>query len=526
MLYRSLWWTSLPLAAVGLTVLWALGFMASSGIAINIMMVALPSILFVVATSDVVHLLTRYLAELRLDKSNAEALRIAIREVGLATFLTSLTTAAGFFTLLTASIRPIRSFGVVVGAGVFIAFIITFTVLPSLLAVLPRPAIHKAVSAAEEWQKRLAHILDWALRHRKHIIYASVFVTLFSLGGALMIKTDSYLISDLPETDPMHKDFRFIDTYFGGSRTFEVTVSPPDSLSIYDPVVLQAMESFENDLTQGPVRVAASPLLLAYATHQTLSGGDPESFRLPADSAGWKRFNRYIDKARRYNRFPLEADSGHTYRISGRIGDIGSKATLQEVDRIQQAIEGSDYKELLSIRFTGTSLLIDHNNVTLTRNMITGLLLAILLVAVIAALLYKDVRMALIALIPNLLPVLITAAIMGYFGITLRLSTSVIFTIAFGIAVDDTLHFLSKLRLMEKRGYNRDKALQVTFRLTGKAIVVTTLLLAAGFMTFLFSRFGAIYYMGLLVSVTLLSALVVDLLLLPVILSYFGKSTK
>ncbi|MFA0964755.1 RND family transporter [Roseivirga sp. BDSF3-8] len=521
MFYRSLWWTSLPLATVGLTVLWAIGFMAVAGIPVDIMMVALPSIIFVVATSDVIHLLTRYLEELRRGLSAIMAMKLAFREVGLATFLTSITTAAGFFTLLTASIRPIRSFGVVVGTGVFLAFVITFTFLPALLTLLPKPSITKVMRSGEKWEHLLHRLLDWSLSHRKVVIAGSLLITIISVFGASKVETDSFLISDLPETDPLMADFQYIDRYFGGSRSLEITMTLPDTADAYELGTLRAMEAFQRDIAEGPIRVVASPLLLAYATNQALSGGDPEAFRLPQGDREISRFRRYIRRSRRYVKFPIEADSGRVYRISARIADIGSKKTLAELDRLQTAAEGSIYAGILSPRFTGTSLLIDQNNETLTRNMFVGLGLAMILVGIIASLLYKSPKMALIALIPNLLPILMTAAVMGFSGITLRLSTSVIFTIAFGIAVDDTLHFLSKLRLMEKRGIDRNKALHITFRLTGKAIVVTTLLLSAGFMTFLFSRFGAIYYMGLLVSVTLVSALVVDLLLLPVILSYF-----
>ncbi|MGB5978907.1 MAG: MMPL family transporter, partial [Cyclobacteriaceae bacterium] len=348
MLYRSLWWICLPLAAVSLTVLWVLGFMAEADIPVDIMMVALPSILFVVATSDVIHLLTRYLAELRLNKPNAEALKVAFKDVGLATFLTSLTTAAGFLTLLTASIRPIRSFGVVAGAGVFVAFIVAFTLLPALLTILPRPSVHKAVKSAKEWQKRLNLILTYALKHRKLIIIGSVVITLLSVAGTSLIRTDSYLISDLPESDPLRSDFQFIDQHFGGSRTFEITFTTPDSLSLYDLQMLKALEVFEQDIARGPVRVIASPLLLAYATNQTLSGGDPQAFRLPKGEAELARFRKYISRASRSSKYPLEADSGNTYRISGRVADIGSEATLQEVERLRGAVEASDYGSLLS----------------------------------------------------------------------------------------------------------------------------------------------------------------------------------
>ena len=200
--------------------------------------------------------------------------------------------------------------------------------------------------------------------------------------------------------------------------------------------------------------------------------------------------------------------------------------SLERNARLEQFIRSNVDSSLVALKITGTSLLIDKNNQYLTQNMMEGLGIAFLVIAVIVALLFRSLRMIIIVLIPNVIPLIVVAAIMGYFGITLKLSTSIIFTIAFGIAVDDTIHFISKLKLELDKGKSLLYALKRTYISTGKAIIVTTIILAGGFLTLILSSFGGTYYTGLLVSLTLVLAVLADLTLLPALLIMFFKKSK
>jgi hypothetical protein len=210
-------------------------------------------------------------------------------------------------------------------------------------------------------------------------------------------------------------------------------------------------------------------------------------------------------------------------RITGRMNDIGSKVSLEKNEAFYTFVAHHIDTSAINIRITGTSLLIDKSNQYLSRNMLEGLLIAFFVVAVITALLFYSIRMIVIVLIPNIIPLLMIAAFMGFAGITLKLSTAIIFTIAFGIAVDDTIHFISKLRLELSKGTPIIFAIRRTYITTGKAIIITTLILVGGFISLLLSSFGGTFYMGVLVGLTLLLAVIIDLTLLPALLILFYK---
>ncbi|MEL7004344.1 MAG: MMPL family transporter [Bacteroidota bacterium] len=448
------------------------------------------------------------------------------REVGLATFLTSLTTSVGFFTLTTASITPIREFGIYTGIGVFIAFIVAFTLLPSSLMLLPKPKISKKSVNASRWFGVLSRSFLLVLRYRKPVILINVLLIAGSLYGISQIVINTYLIEDLPSDDPLKEGFTFFDQNFGGSRPFEVSVEVKDTtLNIYSPEIIQEIEKVESymksDFAAGNV---ASPVTLVKSMHQALNGGANKAFSLPDSERNWRRLDRYLNRIlKRDDQNQVSTKDRRIGRITARVGDIGSSLSLQRTEELKEFIAINTDIEKVSFVVTGTSNLIDKNNEYLAKNMFQGLGIAFGVVALIAGLMFKSVKMVFITLIPNIIPLLIVAGVMGIFGVTLKLSTSIIFTIAFGIAVDDTIHFISKLKLELLKNKSLIYALKRTYLSTGKAIVVTSIILSGGFLILILSSFGGTFYTGLLISLTLGLALVVDLTLLPVFVLLFYK---
>ena len=528
--YRSIWLTILPLIVVFLGAVWILGTMSLLNKPLDILMVLLPTIMFVVGMSDVVHILTKYLEQLRQRKTKFQAIRITFREVGLATFLTSLTTAVGFFTLLTASIRPIREFGLYTGLGVFMAFIIAFSLMPAALLLMRKPKVARKLDHRSHWFKGLSRSFLYVINHRSWIITISVAVVIISLFGIQQIYINTYLIEDLPNDDPLKEDFTYFDQNFGGSRPFEMTVDTENSsYNVFDAEVLEEVRKVEDFLSSeygtGPI---ASPATLVRSLNQAANGGSPDYFRLPDNETDQRRVNQNLRRFLAYNdrASTLVTADRNLARISSRINDEGSAITLQKTEKLREFISQNTDTSLVQFTVTGTSNLIDKNNEYLARNMFAGLAIAFGVVALIAGLLFRSFRMILITLIPNIIPLLMVAAIMGYFGITLKLSTSIVFTIAFGIAVDDTIHFISKLKLELDKDKPLLLALKRTYLSTGKAIVVTSLILSGGFLILLLSSFGGTFYTGLLISLTLLFALLIDLTLLPVLILLFFNQKK
>ncbi len=526
--YRSWWGILVPLLVVLLATVWILGLMGLTGKTLDILMVLLPTIMFVVGMSDVVHIMTKYIEQLRLGYSKIESIKTTFKEVGIATFLTSLTTSIGFLTLFTASIAPIQEFGLYTAIGVFMAFIVAFALLPSCLVFLDPPKVSKKVINRSAWFGMLSKSYLYVLKNGKKVIFINIILTAIAVYGVSLIVINTYLIEDLPSDAPLKQSFTFFDEKFGGSRPFEVTATVDSGSSVYEAEVLNEIQKVETYLkTDFQAGNVVSPVTLVKGMTQAINGGVTDAYRMPVSNKEWQRIKKYLRRSTPTASSHKLTASDHTVgRISSRVADVGSKISLARTEELKEYIATHTDTSLVDFQVTGTSNLIDKNNEYLSKNMFQGLGIAFGVVAIIAGLMFRSLRMILITLIPNVIPLVVVAGIMGLFGITLKLSTSIIFTIAFGIAVDDTIHFISKLKIEFNKGKSVLYALKRTFLSTGKAIIVTSMILSAGFLTLLLSSFGGTFYTGLLIGLTLIFALIIDLTLLPVLVIYFYKPKK
>ena len=524
LIYRSVFGLTIPMLVVGLGVVAVLGVMGMLGKDLDLMMVMLPTIMFVVGMSDVVHIMTKYIEELRFGASRVEAIKTTFREVGLATFLTSLTTSIGFLTLYTSNIRPIKEFGLYTAIGVFLAFIMAFAVLPPLLLLIKPPKVAFHEGSKRWWNRFLRTLFIKVLRQRRIIVAGSIGVVVVSLLGLSQMQIDSLLLEDLPNGDPLKTDFTFFDQTYGGSRPFELAVEIVDtSRSAWDWQTLQTLERvhayLENTMEVSNV---VSPLVVAKSVYQARRGGAAEAYRLPETPEQLASLRRFLVRSDE----GLVANEGRLLRITGKMEDIGSKISSQRTVALREWLASEIDDPGLRFRPTGTSLLIDNNNKYLVDNLMQGLGIAFVIISIIVGIMFRSGRMIVITLIPNVIPLLMAAAVMGFAGISLKLDTSIIFTIAFGIAVDDTIHFMSKLRLEVAKNKSLLYTLKRTFLNTGKAIIITTVILTSGFLMLIFSTFGGTFYVGLLVGLALIFALVIDLTLLPVLILWFFKFRK
>lgn len=524
--FRSWWGIWVPVTVVLLAVIWLLAFMVLTGKSLDLMSVLLPTILFVVGMSDVVHILSRYLEELRNGKSKITAVTIAFKQIGMATFLTSFTTAIGFLTLLTANIEPVREFGLYTAAGVFLAFILAFLVLPAVLVLRPVPQIANRSNSQLFWNNSMRASFGWMLRNRKQVVVFSVLLVIGCLVSISTINVNNYLLEDLAKDDPHRQDFEFFEEHFTGVRPFDMAVWVADSSqTLVDYQVVRELDSLEHFLkAHYGIGFIASPLSFVRMANQAYNGGNVAYNRIPDTEQEYKRIQRLF---KRYSKRPefreFITEDLRQGRISAKVKDIGGY-------RMKQLNEGADTllpklinPDLLQYKQTGMALLIDKNNESLASNMMIGLLIAFGIIALIMGILFRSFRIVILTLIPNILPLLMIGGFMGIMGIDLKVSTSIIFTIAFGIAVDDTIHYMSKLRLELNKGKSLLYALKRTSISTGKAISVTSIILVSGFITLVLSTFTSTYYIGLLVSMTLLFAVLADLFLLPALLILFYK---
>ncbi len=521
--FRTLWGVLVPISVVSLTVLWMVGMITLLGRPLSILTMLLPTILFVVGMSDVVHLLDRYIEALRKGYGKARALAISYHEVGLATFLTSLTTAIGFGTLLTSGILPIREFGLYTAAGVFLAFVLAFTMLPAVLLLVPTP-LRASERDESSWYTMLHAMLRKVIHHRKRIPWVFGAVAVISFYFITGLKVDNQLLEDWPEDDPQKQEYYWLEEHLGGVRPFELEINVKDSSSsIWDLDMLQAMDTVQQHLVaEYGVKAILSPVTVVKSLNKAFNGGADEFYTLPDDPREAKRMVKRAELLIGTDGLRKMVSSDARYaRMSGRMVDEGGYIHAKRNVVLDAFVKSSTPTDRISFDQTGMAFLVDRSNARLSAQLIGGLSVAFLLIALIMASVFRDWRMTVIALIPNIIPLLVVGGFMGVMGIDIKVSTAIIFTIAFGIAVDDTIHMLGKLRIELMKGKSLPYALKRSVLSAGKALIITSIMLLSGFISLVFSSFASVFYMGLLVSLTLFVAIIADLLLLPVLVMLF-----
>ncbi|MDG2208481.1 MAG: MMPL family transporter [Flavobacteriales bacterium] len=523
--FQSLWGILVPLLVVLLSGLWTLGLMELTGKSIDIMTIVLPTIIFVVGMSDVVHILSRYYEEIRAGLSKEQSIRLAFNEVGMATFLTTGTTAIGFLTLTTSSVKPIQDFGLYAAAGVGLAYILAFSLLPAVMVLLPAPKVSQNGHGVF-WNRFLHQRFIGVIKNGRWIILGTTLILAGALWGVTKIEVDNLLLEDLAKDDPLRQEFQFFEEHFAGARPFELSIQITDSLNVYDISVQQEVQSIGQYLKEsyGVGSLVSSSEIFRQLNRW--SNGDQNSFdRLPIRQSELDDLIQNIERFGAGQLLTLVAHpEGKLLRLFGKVPDIGAQAYIKKNAEFHRWFEQTHPKSSLDLHVTGTAQLIDLNVAFLATDMLKGLSIAFLIVGLISGIMFQSFRMILISLVPNMIPLLLIEGIMGWFSIDLKLSTSIIFTIAFGIAVDDTIHFISKLRIQLAKGRSLPYAIKRSFIGTGKAIIITSIILCGGFITLTLSSFLGTFYIGALISLTLLFAVLADLLLLPwLTLMFYSK---
>ncbi|MBL4670189.1 MAG: MMPL family transporter [Flavobacteriales bacterium] len=518
--FRSIYGIIVPLITVFIAIIGTLGIMHVTGKSLDVMSTLLPTILFVVGMSDAVHILNRYIEELRSGQEKIAAIKTTFKEVGLATFFTSLTTSVGFITLMMVPIKPMQDFGLYSAVGVILAFVIAILFLPATLSLLPKPKIATANPKELFWNKILSKSFIYVLRNQKNIFIGYCIILIISIIGIFQLNIDYKLLEDLSEDNPLQQDFRFFENNYSGIRPFEMAIYTNDSSSIFNYKVMREMEKVENYLyNEYEAGFILSPVGIIKSVNKAVHSGSSNYYTIPVKE---KKYNSLLKKINRtsiknkLNNFVTRNSS--TCRFTGKMDDIGSKKVKERNIAFEQFFQTEIDNNLIGYKMTGTALLVDKNNEFLATNMIMGLSIAFLLIALLIGIIFKSIRMAILSIIPNVVPLAFIGGLMGFLGTTINMSTSIIFTIAFGIAVDDTIHFLSKYKIEQRKGKSLIYSLKRTYLSTGKAIVLTTLILCGGFISLIFSDFKSTFLIGSYVGLILFVAVITDLLLLPVLL--------
>ena len=521
LLYGSFWKVTVPTISVLLGLILLYGYGAFIGRDLNLSTLMYPTIMVVVGMSDLIHFYTKYQIELSKGLDKKTAIIQSLKAIRTTLFLTSLTTIIGFLAISQSTSPHVKTFGYDGAVGVLLAFLIAVTFTPIVLSFLPAPAINaenkSPLKSFFQWDKWLQWIYSFSLSNPKIIFGTTVALLILSIIGISKINTNNYLLGAIDEDTELRKSYTFFEKRLSGVRSFEWIVETKGDYKIDDLVVLQALQRLETHLDNNEaVGSIFSPVTFYKSVHQIRKRSGKSNYVLPNSQKEIDVYNKWND---RFDLGGYMNDEKTVARLTAKMEDIGRLKVKQLNQETKEWITSNIDNSMLSIRPTGRPLLLDRNHEILIEQMGISLSIAFVLISLIMAFLFKSTRMVLISLVPNLLPLILVAGVMGFAGIELNGSVTIIFTIAFVIAVDDTIHFLSKFKKEVEEHGERLIALENTMLQTGKAIIITSIILMSGYFILFFSDFREAWYHGVLICFTLFWAVLADLFLLPLLLS-------
>jgi len=518
---------SLLVVIVG--VIWSLGTISLLGFKLSALMGLIPPLIIVIGVPNCVFLLNKYHSEYKKHGNQIKALNRVIHKVGNATFMTNATTAMGFATFIFTQSAMLKEFGIVASINILSVFLLSLIIIPGLFSFINPPRERHVKHLERTWVSKVVSVLENLVKNHRIATYIGTIIVIgLSLYGMTKVQSTGNIVDDLPKDDQIIKDLNFLEENFAGVMPLEILVSTRDSSRVTKDKTLRKIEKLQDVLESYPEisRSLAITDAVKFAK-QAYYNGLPSKYSLI--SSYEKSFIApYIrgNESDVGNVSQIFLDSTqYTTRISAQIADIGTI----ELDSLMSSLKPQVYeifpKDEYKVTLTGTSIVFLDGTDYLVKNLFISLAIAISVIAILMALLFSSARMVLISLIPNIIPLLFTAGLMGYFGIAIKPSTILVFSIAFGISVDDTIHFLSKYRQeLKARSWDISTCIINAVHETGVSMIYTSIILFFGFLVFTASNFGGTVALGMLVSVTLLVAMISNLVLLPSMLMSFQRS--
>ncbi len=522
LVFQRVWSVLVVVLSVGFGFVLFLGYMAFFGRELNILSALYPLLMVIIGTSDVIHMLNKYFSALRVGLPKDDAIRATIKEIGWATLLTSATTAAGYFSLLTNRIYPIQDFGMNSAIGVMIAYLTVISFTMALLFFLPSEKMIKTSKQADWWESLL---MKWYMitKERSTAIILTTLLLLFvALYGISRIKMNFDLDTNLPKTARITQDYYYTQDNLYGFKPIQFAIFSKDGKPLDRYEHLRQIDLLERYLDSLDGVIDSYSINDFYRRlHRAYHGNQKRYYTFPDNPKDFKKYKRQL------KRLP-ESVSGifinqerNKLKLTVQFEDLGSERHVELSEQIDRWIEDNLDLSKLIVRQTGTGYLLDRNTEYVIRGLFYGLAIAIVVVSLLMMFLFQNTKLTIISLVPNLIPLILAGAALGFLGIDLDAGLSIVFAITFGIAVDDTIHFLSKFKICYEKTGQVELSIKQTFLQTGKAIILTTVILFFGFMVLLFSNHPPSYAIGILLSFSLVSALVVDLMLLPILLRSF-----
>jgi len=526
--FRNVVVMTVCMLVVGTGVVWSLGSIVLFGYQLTALMGLIPPLMIVIGVPNCIYLLNKYHAEYKRHGNKGLALTRMVRKVGNATFMTNATTALGFAAFMFTTSDVLQQFGVIASVNILAMFCISLLIIPAVFSWLPPPRSRHVRHLDRRWVSLVVQRLERAVSHHRRAVYITTVAVLILGGfGISQIKVTGNVAGDLPQEDAILTDLHWFEDRFGGVMPFEVMIETDKPGQVTQLAFLKKVEQLQGVLAEEPQLSRSMSIVDGLKlAKQGFFRGNPSRYALPTrreqsfmgpylsgtSGTGIDGGGRFVDEAKTIT------------RVTAQVADIGTREMGELTERLQARIDSIFPPEKHNVTLTGTSVVFVEGTTYLVKNLLISLALAVLVIATVMSILFRSARMVAISLLPNLVPLIFTAAAMGYFDIALKPSTLLVFSIAFGISVDDTIHLLAKYRQeLDLHGWNMREAVLLAVRETGVSMMYTSIVLFFGFLMFFASDFEGTRALGILVSTTLLVAMLTNLVLLPSMLLGFER---
>ena len=526
--FRSVRATLISMFTVCIGVMWAFGVIGLLHYEITILTALIPPLIIVIGIPNCIFLINKYQQEIKKHGNQAKSLQRVITKVGNATLMTNVTTASGFATFILTDSQLLREFGVVASINILAIFILSLLIIPVIYSYLKPPKDRHLKHLTKRWIGGFVAWMEKMVRHHRIAIYiSSVALLTASIIGIYTIKISGSILEDMPQNTQFFEDVKFFEREFDGVMPLEILVDtkrPKGVLKLSTLKRIDELEKFIQDIPE--LSKPLSVTRLVKYSKQAYYNGNPKYYQLPSSQE--RNFIMPYAKSLGSQDGLMQSyvdSTGQYARITTFMQDVGTEKMESIEEDLLPQIKKIFPEDRYEVSLTGKALLFQKGTSYLVRNLIISLGLAILLIALLMAWMFRSFRMILISLVPNLLPLLVTAGMMGFLGVPIKPSTILVFSIAFGISVDDTIHFLAKYRQeLKANNWKIKRSVYAALRETGVSMFYTSIVLFFGFSVFMISSFGGTVALGGLVSATLLFAMLANLLLLPSLLLSLERS--
>jgi uncharacterized protein len=528
--FRSFRATLISMVIVIIGVMWTFGLLGLLNYEITVLTAIVPSLVIVIGIPNCIFLTNKYQQEFKAHGNKARALQRVITKVGTATLMTNLTTAAGFATFIITNSELLKEFGIVSSLSIIALFFLCLIVIPIYYSYQPVPREKHLEHLNRNYTKTFISWIEKTVKYNRSYVYAvAVFIFVISIFGALQIKTSGSLIEDMPQKTGFFKDILFFEEEFNGVMPLEITVDTERKKGVMKLSTLKKMDELQTAIEEIPeLSKPVSILNLVKYSKQAYYNGNPEYYDLPTsqEQSFILSYAKNGAKNGKQNLMKSYVDTtGQVARITTFMKDIGTGNMAKIEDKLWTKANTIFPKDRYKVVMTGKALVFEKGTKYLLDNLVTSLLFAVLLISLLMVFMFRSFKMVVVSLIPNLLPLMITAGLMGYFGVPLKPSTILVFSIAFGLSVDDTIHFLAQYRQeLTNNNWKIKKSVFATIRESGISMFYTSVVLFAGFSVFMVSDFGGTVALGGLIAITLAFGMLSNLMLLPCLVLTLNKT--